>query len=256
MKKGLVGFITKNASTILTCIGTIGVIVTAIMARKDTIKAEELVNDAQEEKGEYLTKSEQFKAAAPAYIPTALAAVSTIACIFGSHVISKRQQAALLSAYALLSTSYRDYRQRVRAMYGEDTHDDNVSDRSAESVLDIRTEGEYYGLACELEEEENDGLPRTFYDEYSNRHFEATIEQVLKAEYELNRCYILNGQATLNDFYENLGLKKTDYGSILGWRPLDESMIWIDFIHRKVTLDDGMEIYIIEMPFEPELDCT
>lgn len=31
-------------------------------------------------------------------------------------------------------------------------------------------------------------------------------------------------------------------------------MCWIDFNHKKVTLDDGMEIYIIEMPFDPTYD--
>ena len=39
----LIRFIKRNSSTILTCIGAVGVAATAIMAAKDTIKATELV---------------------------------------------------------------------------------------------------------------------------------------------------------------------------------------------------------------------
>lgn len=42
--------------------------------------------------------------------------------------------------------------------------------------------------------------------------------------------------------------------SVLGWAPKDEGEYWIDFNHRKTVMDDGLEVYIIEMPFEPTYD--
>ena len=33
----------------------------------------------------------------------------------------------------------------------------------------------------------------------------------------------------------------------------DESTMWIDFNHRKITMDDGLECYAIEMVPEPSV---
>ena len=85
-------------------------------------------------------------------------------------------------------------------------------------------------------------------------YFEDTIEQVMNAEYHLNRNYILRGYFYLNEFYEFLGIEETDYGSVLGWAQNDDGMYWIDFNHRKLIMEDGLEVYIIEMPFDPTYD--
>ena len=43
----------------------------------------------------------------------------------------------------------------------------------------------------------------------------ASLEQVLMAEYHLNRNYILRGEAVINELYEFLGLEPTDWGGLL-----------------------------------------
>ena len=58
----------------------------------------------------------------------------------------------------------------------------------------------------------------------------------------------------MNELYEFLGLEEIDYGSIMGWAPLDEGMYFIDFNHRKAYTADGTEYYILKMPFEPTID--
>ena len=40
----------------------------------------------------------------------------------------------------------------------------------------------------------------------------------------------------------------------MGWATTDNDELWIEFNHRKVTMDDGLECYILEMPFEPKYD--
>ena len=40
----------------------------------------------------------------------------------------------------------------------------------------------------------------------------------------------------------------------MGWTPTDDGEYWIEFNHRKAILDDGLEVYILEMPFAPEYD--
>ena len=80
----------------------------------------------------------------------------------------------------------------------------------------------------------------------------STIACIMGAnEYHLNRNFMFAGVIPLNDFYEFLGLEKTELGDAVGWSSCNGDIYWIDFNHHRLTLDDGMEIYVIDMVFEP-----
>lgn len=64
----------------------------------------------------------------------------------------------------------------------------------------------------------------------------------------------MRGFALLNEFYEFLGLEQTDYGNEVGWVIEDDSSYWVDFNHHKITMDDGLECYVIEMLYEHTMD--
>lgn len=246
-------FFKRNGSTILSIIGGVGVVATSIMAVKATPKALERLDQAKEEKGEDLTRLEVVKVAGTVYIPSIVMGVGTVACIFGANVLNKREQASLMSAYALVDGAYKDYKNKVKEIHGEEAHQNIVNSIAVEKADDMFIRNAYLCGECDLGKEEN-GEPRLFYDMHSGRYFESTIEQVITAEYHLNRNYILRGYAYLNELYEFLGIEETDYGSVLGWAPYDDGMYWIEFNHRKVVMDDGLECYILEMPFEPTYD--
>lgn len=247
-------FIKRNASTILTCLGGVGVVATTITAVKATPKALRLIEEAEQKKGEELTKWEKVQVTAPKYIPAVLIGATTMACIFGANILNKRQQASLASAYAFLDQAYKDYRRKTVELYGKEQDEEIMNAIAIEKAEDIGVRGSYLGTCCDLALEENNSEPQVFYDEHSGRYFESTVEQVLTAEYHLNRNYILRGYSYLNEFYEFLGIEETDYGSVLGWAPNDDGMYWIDFNHRKLESEEGKDIYIIEMPFEPTYD--
>jgi len=80
-------FLTKHAPTILTCLGSVGVIATAVTAIRATPKAINLLNDKRLEKGEELTVLESVKTVAPIYIPTAGLAVATIESLNGENTL-------------------------------------------------------------------------------------------------------------------------------------------------------------------------
>lgn len=244
-------FMKRNASTILTCLGGIGVVATTVMAVKATPKALQLIEEAEKEKGEKLTILETVKTTAPTYIPTVLFGVGTVSCIFGANILNKRQQASLMSAYALLDESYKKYRRKVVELYGKETHEEIVNAIAVEEANEVYMHASNLGVDCTQFLEEDFSDPVLFYDEYSHRYFEAPIEQVILSEYHLNRNYTMRGFALLNEFYEFLGLEQTDYGGEVGWAIEYNDSFWIDFNHRKVTMDDGLECYIIEMMFEP-----
>lgn len=235
-------FLNRNGSTILTCLGGVGLIATTVMTAKATPKALQMLKEAKQEKGEELTKFEIVKAAGPAYIPAAIAGVSTLACIFGANALNKRKQASLISAYALLDSSYKEYKKKVGELYGSEANDriteEIAKDHYKENPL-IASDGK-----------------KLFYEDFSGRYFEATSEQVLRAEYEINRILEMEyGGLYLNEYFELLGLERTDYGDHLGWSTwyLSETTWhnWIEFKHTKVVLDDGLECTIIEILAEP-----
>lgn len=118
----ITSFLKKNAGAILTVIGAVGVVATAVMSAKATPKAIELLEEAKSEKGEELTLTEKVVTAAPAYIPSAGIGVATLVCIFGANVLTMKQQATLASAYALLNRSYATYKQKAGELYGDDAN--------------------------------------------------------------------------------------------------------------------------------------
>lgn len=238
-------FLKRNSSTILTCLGGVGVVATAVLAVRETPKALRLLEQAKEEKGEELTKAEVVKVAAPAYIPSIIVGASTIACIFGANILNKRQQAALMSAYALLDNSYKEYKNKVKEMYGEGT-DEAIMTEIAKDKYD-----------CDEFIDEDDGK-ELFFDQFSGRYFRSTLYEVQQAEYRVNRTLIMQDYAYLNDFYEWLGIELVDYGFEYGWTRghnlTNYWQEWIDFTHKKVEMDDGIECTIIIMQGEPILN--
>lgn len=237
-------FLKRNASTILTGIGAAGVVVTSVLAVKATPKAMELLDEATKEKGEELTKLETVTVAGPAYIPAVVTGVTTIACIFGANILNKRQQAALMSAYAFLDNSHKEYKKKVEELYGEDA-DSRVKEEIAKDRYD------------EDEVHVTPGNTELFYDFFSNRYFESTIEKVQQAEYRINRAMAMRDGVSLNEFYEMLDIPPIDVGEEYGWTIgacLDMYwQSWIDFTHETITMEDGMECHIITFQTEPIL---
>lgn len=214
---------------------------TAVLAAKEATRAGERIFWAQDEKGAPLTVKETVLTAAPCYIPAVMVGAGTIACIFGANALNQKQQAMLMSAYAALESSYQEYRNKVDAYCGEGT-------------------SEFVERAMEQEKQDqlDDDPPwdrvQTFYIEGVDGFFERTMDQVMWAEYHLNRNFIIRGSSTLNEFLEFLGLDPVENGG-LGWDEyIGETQFgykWIDFDHRHYTTDDGLQVCAIDMPFAP-----
>lgn len=237
-------FFKKNSSTILTCAGSIGVAATAVLAVKATPKAMRLLESAEEEKGEELTTLETVKIAGPAYIPAVITGVSTIACIFGANILNKRQQASLMSAYALIENSYKEYKNKLKVLYGDD------ADKEVTQEI-VKDRYEDYDVSVSDKKQ-------LFFDYFSMRYFESTMEEVLIGENNFNKNLTLSGYASLNELYDSLGIPRVDYGYELGWSHEAGGAFygysWIDFEHEKITLEGDLECCIISMSHEPTAD--
>jgi len=241
-------YLKRHSATILTWIGATGVIVTTIVAIKATPKAIILLNAATVEKGEKLTKMEYIQTVGPAYIPTALIGISTVTCIFGANFFNIKKQATIISAYSMLDQSYRRYREAAISIFGDDANS-KIQTEIAKKVY-ISADG------MAIYDRELDAVSDEilFYDQYSHRYFTSTMASVLNAQYHINRNFALRGIASLNEFYDFIGLPKIDDGDSVGWSMiefLESGITWIDFENRFVKLDDGLECYIMAMMFDP-----
>lgn len=237
-------YVRRNAPIILTCVGGIGVVATSVMAVKATPKALQLLEEAKAEKGDDLTKLEVVAVAGPAYISAMVTGVATIACIFGANVLNQRQQASLASTYALIDNSYKEYKKKVEELYGKE-----ANAQVQQEIAKVKYKVNY------IQQEDNELL---FYDEFSGRYFNATMERVLVAEYQVNRELHNTGCDTLNRFYELVGLDPIEGGDALGWSEGGNYerywQSWLDFRHNKVVMDEGLECYIITMFEEPYVE--
>ena len=113
-------FVRRNSSTILTVLGSVGVVATAYATARATPKAMRLLKEAEEENGEELTVCEKIIVSAPIYLPAAILGITTITCVFSANMLNHRNQATIQSAYALLDQTYKDYRRKCKELYGEE----------------------------------------------------------------------------------------------------------------------------------------
>lgn len=253
-------FLKKASPTILSCLGAFGVVATAVLAVKATPKALERIEMAKEAKSlencENLTRMETIATCWQCYIPAAATGIATIGCVLGANVLSKHQQASLASAYALVSRQFRDYKGKVKEFYGKEAHERIMGSLAVEKTKNPAIYNNVTGKIFDFGETGEE--QKLFYDSFSERYFQATITQVLLAEYHVNRNFALNGgDIPVSEFYKFLGLDTPKDMEGLSWFVSDYYM-WVDFAHTKAMVDDGLsgevECWIIEMDFPPTME--
>lgn len=236
-------FLKQHSSTILTVVGAVGVVGTAVLSVKATPKALALLEEAKEEKGEDLTPLEVVETAWKPYIPALITGVSTIACIFGANILNSKSQASLMSAYALLDQTYKEYRNKVKELYEEEA-DTNVAHEILKSKFDE-----------DMVLEPNKIL---FCDFHSLRFFETTMDRVMFAENAFLETLHDRGYACLNEYYDLLGIPHVEYGFQLGWFDFENNDPYncseLEFNYEKVNVKDDVECFMITTNMPPAAD--
>ncbi len=109
----------RHLPAILTIAGVVGVGATAFLTGKATLRAVELIDEAEKEKGDLLTVSEKVKVAYKSYIPAALVGLGTSAGIIGANRSSAEQLAAVITAAKTMERELKDNRNAINDIYGE-----------------------------------------------------------------------------------------------------------------------------------------
>lgn len=209
MAAGAQAFMSKHSPEILVGIGVAGAITSAVLSAKATIKAVRLVDAAEAEKGEALTKKEIIKTCWKCYIPTAVTAAVSTACVIGASSVHTKRNAALATAYQLSESALSKYSEKVIETIGEKKEEsirasinkDKLEQNPVEHSNVIIT-GKGDTLCCDV---------------LFGKYFESDIDKIKRAVAEINYTLIRDGYASLNDFYDELGLDHINVGDDLGW---------------------------------------
>ena len=211
----------KYSTQILTGIGVAGMITTVVLAVKATPKALELIEDKKEELDtDKLTVVDTIKVAWKPYIPAVATGVLSTVCIIGGNAVGTRRTAALAAAYKISETALHEYKDAIVETVGEEKAKE-VKEKVIQNKLDKNPVVEKQIIVT------NKG---TFlcYDSLSGRYFQSDIEAIRKAQNDINDYLFSEDYASLNMFYDFLGLEHTRLGAELGWK-IDSGTLQIEF---------------------------
>ena len=202
----------KHSPEILTGIGIAGMVTSTVLAVKATPKAVRLMEQAREEQEvERLTPIDTVKATWKCYIPAVVSGVGGAACIIGAQTLNMKRGAALAAAYKLSETALTEYREQVVETLGE-AKEKIIQEKVAEKKVEAAPVTEREIIRTKR------GNTRC-YDPLSDRYFYSDLEIIRRAENTINEhlLHSICGDATVNDFYDEIDLPHTDLGDNMGW---------------------------------------
>lgn len=236
----------KYSPEILVSVGVVGMVASAIMACKNTLKLPEVIEDHNNrvedlhltiEEYPEMEQKEVNKITAKTYLhtigdlsklyaPSVLLCSASIFTIFASNTIYRRRTAQLSAAYFTLDRMYKTYRQNVIEEFGED-----VDYRMKYGIKTVEVEEEYEDKKGnkKTKKKKVDVVtnPLDMYSEYArffdeasrewNKNSEVNRETLAVKEKFANDKLIAQGYLFLNEVYEMLDIPLTEAGQQVGW---------------------------------------
>jgi hypothetical protein len=250
----------KHSPEILTGIGIAGMVTSTFLAVKATPKALELIEAEKrsqnhknleeakkngEEVYDQVTKLkpvEVIKLTWKCYLPAAITSATSIACLVGASSVNARRNAALATAYKISETALTEYREKVVETIGE-SKEKHIREQVDKDKIENQPVSKNTVIVT--------GKGTTLcYDPIARSYFESDIERIRRAENTINKRMLQDicGYASLNDFYDELGLDHSVMGDDLGWNV--DNMLDIDF-SSQIT-DDGRPCIVLEFTVAPK----
>lgn len=236
-----------NAPTIVSAFAVTGTLTTAFLTGKATFRAAEIIAAEKakrelfepailEQMSDLDSKKEQAKLVWKEYIPPALAVVGTVACIVTANSISASRLAGMAAAYKLSEKQYAEYKDKVMEKLGLQDEKRMRDEINEEYVRSNPPSDDIQVLATEDEV--------VFLEKWTGRYFRSKMHIIKAAQNEINASLVRNNYATLSDFYDEIGLARTQVSGEMGWS-LDNHMD-LDFT---TALADGGSRPVIVMEY-------
>ena len=250
----------KHSPEILMVAGVIGTVAGAVMACKETLELEDVLDECKQEKmeleeqyamceeySEDALKKDQVKLTikqaakiVKLYAPSVIMEVTSIGVIFASNDIMRKRNASMAAAYATLNSMYKRYRQNVIESYGEEVDKDMRFGVKHEKVTEIDEDGNKVKIDARIVDLDNTALAISDYSRFFQmgcKGFDASSGRYnllyLKGiQAMFNNKLIADGYVMLNDVYRELGFDTIPEGWSIGWVYDEENPIgdnYIDF---------------------------
>ena len=247
-KLNKVGFtIKKHSPEILAVAGGVGVVASAVMACKATLKVNDILDDAKNtvekihevrempEMVDKYTEEDGKKDLAIAYIqtgvkliklygPSVLLGAASLGCIFTSHKILRKRNMALAAAYATVDRGFKEYRNRVVERFGKELDRElkyNIRAKEIEEVV-VNEDGTQTSVENTVE-----AVDPNVYSEYARFYDDGCLGWSKSSEDNLyflkcqqnhaNELLQAKGHLFLNEVYDMLGIPRTKAGQVVGW---------------------------------------
>ena len=235
----------KHSPEILMVAGVIGTVAGAVMACKETLELEDVLDECKQEKmeleeqyamceqySEDALKKDQVKLTikqvakiVKLYAPSVIMEVTSIGVIFASNDIMRKRNASMAAAYATLNSMYKRYRQNVIESYGEEVDKDMRFGVKHEKVTEIDEDGNKVKVDARIVDLDNTALAISDYsrffqsgckgfDESSGRYNLLYLKGI---QAMFNNKLIADGYVMLNDVYRELGFDTIPEGWSIGW---------------------------------------
>ena len=235
----------KHSPEILMVAGVIGTVAGAVMACKETLELEDVLDECKQEKmeleeqyamceeySEDALKKDQVKLTikqvakiVKLYVPSVIMEATSIGVIFASNDIMRKRNASMAAAYATLNSMYKRYRQNVIESYGEEVDKDMRFGVKHEKVTEIDEDGNKVKIDARIVDLDNTALAISDYSRFFQmgcKGFDASSGRYnllyLKGiQAMFNNKLIADGYVMLNDVYRELGFDTIPEGWSIGW---------------------------------------
>lgn len=216
--------IKSNSPEILTALGVSGVVTTAYLTGKATVKAVDVIEREKEEfrktgktrfgspdpaSDSLWTKKQTAQLLWRIYIPAGVLGALTVGCIICASKTNSKRTAAAVTAYSLTERAFAEYKEKVVEQIGQGK-EQKLRDELVQEKIDRQPVGNrevvILGggnvLCCEL---------------YTHRYFRSDMELLRKAQNDLNHRLANRIYVTLDEWYDMLGLSFTSDSNHMGW---------------------------------------
>lgn len=232
----------KNAPEILIGFGIAGLFISGITAVKATPKVLRLIEEAEKEKNDKLTKKEIVKVTYKQYIPAIVQFLVSSSLIIYANTVKNKRTAAVATAYKLAEGAYNEYKDKVIETFGEEKHKE-IKEKLA------KDKAEKTGTNSVIVIGDSETL---CYDPVTGKEFVSDIETIKKACNEISYKMLSEDYASLNDFYDELGLDNIALGDDLGWNIGRDGLLDISFSSQLNSR--GKPVLVLDYLIQPRYE--
>ena len=231
--------VVKHSPEILMGIGIAGVVTSTVLACRSTLKVKDILEDKETNMNnvkEVLAEGREDYTEEDArkdktiimtttairimklYAPSVIIGAGSIACLLESHNVMRNRNAGLAAALAATTESFKQYRERVTAKYGDEVDKEmRYGIKKEKKEKDGKKTKEDIVVGCD--EKELSGYARYFNESNINWTDDPQYNMMFLRQNQnwANDKLISQGYLYLNDVYDALGFPKTKAGQVVGW---------------------------------------